>query len=549
MLKKLITALFFTAAVVTTNAQTKDFELTKNIDIFLNGIREFQDLYVDSLSMEQLINYSFEGITENLDPYTEFVPAKDQEDFDFQTNMRYAGIGSLIQKDSSWAIIAGPYKGFPADKAGLVAGDRILEIDGKSIEGMDLDKVSNMLRGDANTFIKLKVLKLRTSNIEELNIERENIRISSVPYYGMIQDGIGYIKLTGFTRNCSNDMRDALKELRATGELKSLVLDLRTNGGGLLSEAVKIVNFFVPKGTTIVESKGRNKQLDFKYTTMDDPIEPDLPLTILVNGASASASEIVSGAIQDLDRGIIIGTHTFGKGYVQSIRPLGYDAQLKITTAKYYIPSGRCVQAHNFTTRNSDGSVAFIPDSLKKEFKTKNGRPVFDGGGVTPDVVISPEDYSPIIISLIRGNHIFRYSVDYYKKHLTINTPDKFTLTDKEYQNFINYLSNKEYDYQTVSERSMKQLINNAKQEKYYDNSKELFDKLNEALKHDKVKDLKINEKEIKAFLVEELMERYYYSEGRIRASLRYDRQFNEACDILNNPIKYSNLLQPSVKK
>lgn len=545
-LKKLVIIVALTNFAGNTFAQSKDFDLTKNLEIFFSALRELQNNYIDSLSTEQLVAYALEGITEHLDPYTKYVPAEQQTDFDFQTTGKYAGIGSLIQKDSGCILIAAPYKNLPADRAGLVAGDKIIEIDGKITANMSVSKASSLLKGEANTVLKLKVRKLRTGEMVDLSITRENIRMPSVPYSNIYENGAGYIRFPSFTVGCSNDIRNVLKQFRATGNLKSLILDMRGNGGGPLSEAVGVLNLFLPKGITVVTSSGRKKEIEEKYTTKEEPVEPDLPLVILVDNSSASATEIVSGTIQDLDRGLIVGTNTFGKGYVQSVRPIGYDAQLTYTIAKYYIPSGRCVQAHNFATFSSDGSVSYIPDSLKKEFKTRNGRKVFDAGGVTPDIIIKEEEYSPMAISLIRKNLIFKYSIEYFKKHQTVNTPDKFDISESDYQDFINYLSNKEYDYQTVSEMTTLRLINAAKQEKYYDNAKNSFDELSALLKHDKAKDLRINQEELTSLLREEISERYYYEEGRIEAMLRRDKQFDEAYNILNNIEKYNNILHNS---
>ncbi|MDR0385739.1 MAG: S41 family peptidase [Prevotellaceae bacterium] len=541
--RKLITVLAFTVYTGNVFSQSKDFDITKNLEIFFSVLRELQNNYIDSLSTEQLVEYALEGITDHLDPYTKFVPAEEQTDFDFQTTGKYAGIGSLIQKDSGCILVAGPYRGLPADRAGLVAGDKITEIDGKSTAGMSVDKASSLLKGEANTVVNLQVVKLRTGEQAKLSITRENIRMPSVPYSKIYSSGVGYIRFPSFTVGSCNEVRNVLAAFRATGKLKSLILDMRGNRGGPLIEAVGILNLFLPKGLTVVTSSGKKKDTEEKYITREHPVEPDLPLAILVDNGSASAAEIVSGTIQDLDRGVVVGTNTFGKGYVQSVRPVGYDAQLTYTVAKYYIPSGRCVQAHNFATFSSDGSVSFIHDSLKKEFKTKNGRKVFDGGGVTPDVVIGGEEYSPMAISLIRKNLIFKYSIEYFKKNLKADTPDKFNLTENDYQDFINYLSDKEYDYQTASEITMKRLINTAKQEKYYENAKGVFDSLMILLKHDKTKDLKINREELSSILREEISERYYYGEGRLEALLRRDKQFDEAFSILNNPEKYSNIL------
>jgi carboxyl-terminal processing protease len=541
--RKLIAMLALAALAGNTFAQSKDFDFTKNLEIFFSTLRELQNNYIDSLSTEQLVAYALEGITDHLDPYTKYVPAEEQTDFDFQTTGKYAGIGSLIQKDSGCILVAGPYKSFPADRAGLVAGDKIMSINGQSTDRMSVERASSLLKGDANTVVKLKVVKLRTGEPVEVSITRENIRMPSVPYSKIYDNGTGYIRFPSFTLGSCNEIRSVLAAFRATGTLKSLVLDMRGNRGGPLVEAVNILNLFLPKGITVVTSSGKKKDSEEKYVTRENPVEPDLPLVILVDNGSASASEIVSGTVQDLDRGVVVGTNTFGKGYVQSVRPVGYDAQLTYTIAKYYIPSGRCVQAHNFATLSSDGSVSFIPDSLKKEFKTKNGRKVFDGGGVKPDVVIEGEEYSPMAVSLIRKKLIFKYSLEYFKRNLSADTPDRFEFTDSDYQDFTAYLADKEYDYQTLSEMTLKRLINMAKQEKYYDSSREVFDTLMSLLRHDKSKDLKVNQEELSAVLREEISERYYYEEGRLEALLRRDRQFDEACRILNSPERYSNIL------
>ncbi|MDR1582391.1 MAG: S41 family peptidase [Prevotellaceae bacterium] len=547
--RKFIVILIFTNFTSSIFAQSKDFDFTKNMEIFFSTLRELQNNYIDSLSTEQLVAYALEGITNHLDPYTKYVPAEEQTDFDFQTTGKYAGIGSLIQKDSGCILVASPYKNLPADKAGLLAGDRIEEIDGQSTANMSVNKASSLLKGDANTVVKLKIKKLRTGELEDLSITRENIRMPSVPYSNIYENGVGYIRFPSFTVGSSNDIRNVLIAFRAAGNLKSLILDMRDNRGGPLVEAVNILNLFLPKGLTVVKSSGKKKDIEEKYDTKEHPIEPDLPLVILVDNGSASATEIVSGTIQDLDRGVVVGTNTFGKGYVQSVRPVGYDAQLTYTIAKYYIPSGRCVQAHNFATFSSDGSISFIPDSLKKEFHTKNGRKVFDGGGVTPDAVIEREEYSPMAISLIRKNLIFKYSIEYFKKHPAIDAPGKFEISENDYQDFVNYLSNKAYDYKTASEVTMRRLINTAKQEKYYDNAKGVFDSIMILLKHDKSKDLKINQDELKAILREEISERYYYEEGRLEAMLRRDKQFDEARNILNNIEKYNKILDASLTK
>ena len=525
------------------NTQSKDFELTRNLDIFMSAFNELQNLYVDSLRSEEMIRYALEGITEHLDPYTEFVPAAEQDDFDFIKTGRYAGIGSYIQNDGEYAKISSPYKGFPADVAGLVSGDRLLEMDGKSLRGLSVERVSGMLKGEAGTRMSLKVRKWRGGDTVVVELVRQNIRMPSVQYSGLLEGGVGYIRLSTFTTGSYAEFRAALAEMRAAGGLTSLIVDLRNNGGGSLPEAVKIVNLFVPKGVTVVKARGRIRGYDMAYTTAEEPMEPDLPLAVLVNGGSASASEIVSGTIQDLDRGVVVGSLTFGKGLVQAVRPLPYDAQLKITAAKYYIPSGRCVQAHNFSQRNADGSVSFIPDSLKKEFSTKNGRKVFDGGGITPDLACAPEDYSPIAIGLLRKNLIFDFSLDYFKRTPQIAAPESFDITDKEFDAFVDFLAPKDFDYETVSERMLKQFTSIVKQERYHDEVKDDLERMAEKLKHDKTKDLRLAKDELKALLREEIAERYFYEAGRIRVMLRKDNQLATARKALDDPQKYAELL------
>lgn len=542
---KLFFLLFFSFLLASQlKSQSKEFDFSKNVDIFFSAFREIQNLYVDSLSSQQLMSYAIEGISDKLDPYTEFIPEENKSDFDFMTTGKYGGIGSLIQKDGEFVRVVEPYRGFPADRAGLKAGDRLLKIDDQDLKGLTVDKVSNLLRGPVSTDFNLVVKKLKTGDTVSLKMTRENIRISSVVFASIITDSIGYIRLTGFTENCTKDFKEAIERMKQTGKLKALIFDLRSNGGGLLGEALKISNVFIPKGIEVVNARGRVKDYDMSYVTSEQPLIPDIPLVILVNNSSASASEIVAGAMQDLDRGVIMGTRTFGKGLVQAVRPLGYDARIKFTTAKYYIPSGRCVQAHNFSSKNEDGSVSFIPDSLKKEFRTKGGRKVFDGGGVNPDIQVKASEYSPISVSLLRKNLFFDYSLEFYKKYETITTPDKFVLTDAQYKDFVKFLSDKDYDYQTNSERLLKQLTEAVKFEKYDDVVKNELELLNQNLKHDKVKDLNVFKKEVSNLLESEIAERYFYQEGRLEIMLRDDNIVREAIDLLHKPAAYKAVLK-----
>ena len=381
----LIAAATLVAAGAFTAASKPDFALGRNIQILFNMFRDVSAFYVDSVDTDEMLRDAAAGMTSNLDPYTVLIPEDEMEEFEILTTGKYGGIGALVRQSGDWIAIAQPYEGFPADKAGLVIGDKLLEVDGRSIRGLDVSEVSSMLKGSPGTALRLKVEKLLTGEQADVTLRRERIKISGIPYYGMIADGVGYILHDDFTEECSLDMRRALVELKKQGAT-SLIIDLRGNGGGILQEAVKILSLLVPKGTEVVSMKGRIGELDETFTTQTDPIDTRMPVVVLVNSQSASAAEIVSGALQDLDRAVLLGQRTFGKGLVQSTRPLGYNAFLKVTTAKYYIPSGRCIQALDYAHRNDDGSVGTVPDSLIREFRTSGGRKVYDGGGVMPDV-------------------------------------------------------------------------------------------------------------------------------------------------------------------
>ena len=546
--------LFCIAAAVTVTAQVAapppsaddgDFKAIKNLDLFFSAFRELKLFYVDDIDAEKVITDGINGMLSELDPYTEYMTEEESKKFDVATTGEYGGIGSLIRRQGDYTEVSEVYQGFPADKAGLVSGDLLLAIDDVSLKGKSVSEASDMLKGEKGTTLKIKAVKVKTKDTVELKIAREKIHISGVTYSGIHANGVGYIRLSSFTQGCSRDFKKAFENLKSSGELKSLVIDLRGNGGGLVDDAIKILSLFVPKGTEVLQAKGRIKEFDKTYKTEEQPLDVSIPIAVLVDQGSASSSEIVAGAIQDLDRGIIIGTQTFGKGLVQAVRPLGYNARLKITTAKYYTPSGRCVQAHNFSKRNEDGSVAFIADSLKQEFRTRNGRPVFDGGGITPDVVDSVESYSNIAASLIIRGLISDYSVQYYVKHSSVEKPEVFELSDAEYDDFVSFLSDKEYDYTTRSEALFTQLNAAIKKEKYDDMVTQELEAMRLKLVHDKQKDLYTFKAEIKQAIEEEIAVRYYYQAGRIRAILKNDKQVALAVDYLNAPEKYQSVLQP----
>ena len=520
----------------------KDFQISKNLDIFVSLIRELNLYYVDDINPEKLIETGINSMLASLDPYTTFISEKEMADFRFMTTGKYGGIGALIRKADDYSMISEPYKGFPAFKAGLQAGDTIISIDSVSIKGKSISDVSELLKGTPNTQLNLVIKRIGVKEPISKTLTREEVTINNVPYYGMLNDNIGYIRLTNFTKDAANDVKQALLDLKSKNA-KSIILDLRGNPGGLLVEAVGVSNLFVPKGTEIVSTKGRVKQWDQTYITTDPAVDPNIPLVLLVNHGSASASEIVSGSLQDLDRAVIVGQRTFGKGLVQTTRPLSYNTQLKVTTAKYYIPSGRCIQALDYSHRNPDGSVGHIPDSLISAFKTRDGRTVYNGGGIKPDITINGETPGAITINLYAKNLLFDFATLYKAKHDSIGPLDKFHLTDADYQDFENFLKSKSFDYTTKSDDTLEELINIAKQEKYYDQAKPEFDALKLKLAHNLNKDLTTFKSEIEELLSEEIVSRYYYQKGRIQESLQDDSQLEKAMDVLKSKQLYTSIL------
>jgi carboxyl-terminal processing protease len=456
------------------------------------------------------------------------------------TTGKYGGIGSLVRGGGDYVVINEVYKGFPADRSGIKAGDIIKKVDGVSLKGLTTDKVSDKLKGNPGSEITVTIE--RNGKEYDHIMKREKIIIPPVPYYGMIDQKTGYINFRNFTQNCINDVKDALIALKNNNP-EQIVLDLRGNPGGLLSEAVEIVNLFVGPGNNVVSTKGKVKQFDEDFRTTKTAVDEKIALAVLINRASASAAEIVAGAIQDLDRGIIVGQRSYGKGLVQVTRPLSYNTQLKVTTAKYYIPSGRCVQALDFSHPNEDGSVGIIPDSLISEFKTKNGRTVRDGGGITPDVTVNPEPLSQITTELYLRNYIFDFATRYYRAHPDITSPSQFSLTEQDYTDFRNFLTDRKFNYRTVTETSLNELIANAKKEKYYDLHKDIFTELEKDIAHNLDKDLAIFRDEITEILEEEIIGRYFYEEGTIAWSIKKDEQISKALEILNNKEKYSSIL------
>ncbi len=545
----LITLLVVVALIPLAFTSNTYFEISKNLDIFATLYKELNSYYVDDIEPNKLIRKGIDAMLESLDPYTQFISEAEMEDYRLQTTGKYGGIGALIRKIEDWVVVAEPYQNYPADKGGLIAGDKIILIDGKSVKGKDTDEVSKMLKGQAGTQVKVKINRLKADGSEEekdLVLNREEIKINNVQYFGMVNDEIGYIRLSNFTENAGKEVKDALENMKQNNpELKGLVFDLRGNPGGLLNEAVNVSNIFINKGQEVVSTKGKVKEWDKSFKTLNPAIDPDIPLVVLTNRGSASASEIVSGSIQDLDRGIVVGQRTFGKGLVQTTRSLTYNTKLKVTTAKYYIPSGRCIQAINYAERDSLGSIIRIPDSLKVAFQTTNGRTVYDGAGIDPDIILEPVRLSKITVALLQKNLIFNYATIYSAKNQTIPQPREFKLSEKDYNDFIVYLSDKDYDYTTKSEELLSDFEKIAKDEQYYEGISNEFYKLKTSVMHDKEKDLIRHQDEIVKLLEEEIVGRYYYRTGRIEAGFSADPEVVEAVKLLNDKSKYSALLKP----
>ena len=524
----------------------RDFQIVKNMDIFFSLFRELNLFYVDEIDPEKLINSSIEGMLETLDPYTTFIPESEMENYKTVTTGQYGGVGMLIRDIDHVMTITDISHNDPADKAGFRVGDMLMKIDGKWLTGKSEDEINEMLNGIPNTKFFITYLQANTKNEITRELTRETINIPNVPYYGTIDDNnkTGYIRLSNFSINAGKEVKEALLWLKKTYQIESLIIDLRNNPGGLLLEAVEVVNLFVRRGQEVVSTRGRIKQWDNIYFTRHEPVDTVMPLAVIVNRSSASAAEIVAGAIQDLDRGIIVGQRTFGKGLVQSTRALSYNAQLKVTTAKYYIPSGRCIQALDYAHREADGSVGYIPDSLIREYKTlKNKRTVRDGGGVSPDVEALPETLSRIAVTLYVRNLIFSYATEYVKKHDSIASAKKFALTNKEYEDYVVFLQDKFFDYQTETELMFLKLKDVAKREKYMENASAEFEALQAKLSHDRFKDLELFKDDIKELLEEEIVSRYYYNAGRIANTMQKDNQIRTARNMLWESEKYAALL------
>ena len=518
------------------------FEVSKNLDIFTTLFREVNIYYVDETKPGEMIEKAIDSMLKDLDPYTTYIPESDIEDFRFQTTGQYGGIGAMIRKKGDYVVIAEPYKGFPADNAGLKAGDKLLEIDGKSVKGKTTQDVSSVLKGQPGVEVELLIERPGTENPLKKVFTREEVKVKSIPYMGMVADGIAYLRLRSFTRNCANEVKDAITKLKDENEVTGLILDLRGNPGGLLNESVDICNLFIEKGQEVVSTKGKIKEWEKSYKTHKAPLDLEIPLVVLINQSSASASEIVSGTIQDLDRGVVIGKKSFGKGLVQQTRKLSYNSQLKVTVAKYYTPSGRCIQALDYGNRNDDGSVGKVADSLKTAFQTRNGRTVYDGGGVDPDITIDQDMYAEIVGSILSKQLIFDYATQFVLSNDSIAKPGVFKITNELYEEFVAFVSDKDYEYETHTEKDLAKLIEQADEDNYAD-FKDDLEGLKEKLISYKQDDIHKYQSQISELILSELMSRYYYQEGRVKAALEDDIVLDEAIEVLNNSKKYEDIL------
>ena len=538
-----ISFLLISSSILSVGYVDSYFEVSKNLDIFATLFKELNVYYVDDTEPGKLMKTGIDAMLKSLDPYTNFYPESDIEDYRFMTTGEYGGIGAMVRKQDGNIIIAEPYEGFPAHKAELEAGDIIEKIDGKDISGYTTGDVSKLLKGAAKTEVKLSIYRKVTDARFDKSLLREDVKIKDVSYYGELDKKVGYIKLNGFTQTASKELLAAFKDLKETNQITSLIIDLRGNGGGLLNEAINIVNIFVEKGQEVVSTKGKIKQWDKVHKALNDPVDTKIPLVVLIDEYSASASEIVSGTLQDLDRAVVVGRKSYGKGLVQQTRSLSYNAQLKVTVAKYYTPSGRCIQRIDYSNKDVNGKPGEITDSLKTEFKTLNNRSVFDGGGIEPDIVVDSKVPAKITYSLISKNLIFNYATEF--KNLVDSIPEPFTfeVTDTEYEKFKNFIAEKKYDYQTETEKLLDKLKKKAVEDKLIDSLDGIFIELDDKLKRNKSEDVNTFKDEIIRVLENEIVSRYYYQDGRIKIDLKHNDEIKKAIEVLTDSVKYTSIL------
>lgn len=536
-------AAFAILTLIVSLAYTPDyFEISKQLDIFTNVFRQVNLYYVDETEPGELMDEAIVSMLSSLDPYTNYIPEERVEDYKIQTTGNYGGIGAGIRRNKGQLIITNPYEGFAADKAGIMAGDIVKEVDGKSVVGKSTADISKVLKGAPGT--EVKILVERQGKDKTIELEREAVQVKSVPYYGMLENGIGYITLDNFTNQATKEVKAAFLDLKKNNELKGLVFDLRGNPGGLLNEAVNITNLFIDKNLEVVKTKGKLAEWEKTYKTLNKPEDTEIPLAVLISRGSASASEIVSGTLQDYDRAVVVGKRSFGKGLVQQTRELSYGSQIKVTIAKYYTPSGRCIQAINYAQRAEDGSVEKIPDSLRTKFQTRNGRSVFDGGGIDPDIDVKKENLSEALIALYQKMLIFDFATKYRFEHESIASPQEFVFSDEDYSKFKKWLSTKDFSYKTATEKKLVNLEETAKKDNYFEAIESEINALRKKVEEEKQEYLDTYEVEIRDLLKDEIVSRYYYSKGRIQSTLRKDPDVLKALEILTNPDNYAEILK-----
>lgn len=519
------------------------FEISKNLDIFATMYKELNNNYVDELNHGDLVKTGIEALLGKLDPYTVFISEADIEDYSFMTTGQYGGIGALIHKQGEYIVVSEPYEGSPSQKAGLIPGDKILKVNDRDTKGKSVSDVSAVLKGEPGTRLKVQVLRDGDTSPQDIEVLREKVSIPNVAHSLVLDGDVGYIKLTGFTQNSGKEVKDAFLKLRENPALKGLIIDLRDNGGGLMNEAVTIANLFMKKGELIVSTKGKTPDRNKSYKTLIQPIDTEIPIVVLVNSYSASASEIVAGAMQDLDRAVIIGDRTFGKGLVQNIIPLSYNTQMKITVAKYYIPSGRCIQSIDYGHKDSLGFAGRIPDSLTNSFQTRAGRIVYDGGGISPDLSVEQPILSNIAISLLSKYLVFDYANKFKRENSTIPPAKEFVITPEIYSDFVNWLQDKDFDYITRSEKLLTELKKTAEAEKYYEELTAEFALLESKMMHNKQADLEKFSDEIKSLLRNEIVSRYYFQKGRVEAGVTEDPEIAKAKELLLDREVYNSIL------
>ena len=548
-LRFLFFVLLFYPIVSFSQEKQNNFEISKSIDIYNNVLRNLNMNYVDEINPAELNETAINAMLRDLDPYTVFIPESEIEDVRILTMGEYGGIGAIIQYYDDNVHISEPYENFPAHKAGLLPGDAILEINGVNTEKKSVSEVSELLKGQPGSKLTLKIRRDGEKDIITKTLTREKIKIDNIPYYTVLEGGVAYIILNQFTKDAAKELKEAFLEMKSQNELKGVIIDLRGNGGGLLNEAVDIVNIFVPKNKLVVYTKGKTPEQNKNYYTKHEADDTEIPLAILVNESSASASEIVSGSIQDFDRGVIVGQRTFGKGLVQNILPMSYNTQMKVTIAKYYIPSKRCIQEIDYSKKTKNDTLA-KNDTLGPEFRTANGRIVYEGHGIQPDVKVEPEMLTTITAHLYAQNMIFKYANKFYREHKTIAKPDEFEITDDIYDDFIKYVESQDFKYISESEKDFEELVKTAKLEGYYDNIKNQLDVLESELKTHKDNDLISNRKEISEILKMEIVGRYYFQKGKIISTLKDDVELKRAVEILlnsNGKNEYETLLQLTI--